>query len=81
MRYEDATNSPGSPFAIGVTLKELSVFTTDAQGNRKFVTDTRAAQVARAEGARIVPSMSTARSVCRRGRRWRAHREMARWDD
>ena len=41
MRYEDATNSPGSPFAIGVTLKELSVFTTDAQGNRKFVTDTR----------------------------------------
>ena len=27
------------PFAIGVTLAELSVFTTDASGNRRYVVD------------------------------------------
>ena len=39
MRYEDATNCPDSPFAIGLTLKELSAFTTDAAGNRRFSTE------------------------------------------
>ena len=40
VRYEDATNSADSPFAIGLTLKQLSAFTTDAAGNRKFCVDT-----------------------------------------
>ena len=40
MRYEDATSSPGSPFAIGVTLDEIAAFTTDAHGNRAFSADT-----------------------------------------
>ena len=40
MRYEDRTNSPGHPYAIGLTLEELSAFTTDMYGNRRFVTDT-----------------------------------------
>ena len=39
MRYEDSTSSAGSPFAIGVTLKELAAFTTDGAGNRRFCTD------------------------------------------
>ena len=40
VRYEDATSSPGAPFAIGLTLKTLQAFTTDSAGNRKFCVDT-----------------------------------------
>ena len=32
VRYEDATSSPGAPFAIGLTLKSLQAFTTDSAG-------------------------------------------------
>lgn len=39
LRYEDRTQCPSAPFAIGVTLAELSAFTTDADGNRRFVID------------------------------------------
>ena len=40
VRYEDATSSKDAPFAIGLTLSELAAFTTDANGNRRFVADT-----------------------------------------
>ena len=37
IRYEDATTCPGSTFAIGLTLKSLSVFSTDNKWKRQFV--------------------------------------------
>ena len=38
LRYEDRTQST-HPFAIGITLAELSYCTTDADGNRSFSID------------------------------------------
>ena len=38
VRYEDRTQST-HPFAIGVTLAELSTYTTDASGKRRFIVD------------------------------------------
>lgn len=37
IRYEDATSSPGHPFATGVFLGKLSVKTVDEEGNETFV--------------------------------------------
>ena len=39
VRYEDSSTSLESPFAIGLTLQELSAFTTDQGGNRRFCVD------------------------------------------
>jgi hypothetical protein len=37
VRYEDSTTCPGTTFAIGLTLRSLSVFSTDSKWNRQFV--------------------------------------------
>lgn len=39
-RYEDSIASPGHPFAMGVTLKELSAVSTDAEWNPTFIQST-----------------------------------------
>lgn len=36
-RYEDSIASPGHPFAVGVTLKELSAVSTDGEWNPTFI--------------------------------------------
>ncbi|CAG7920566.1 unnamed protein product [Penicillium olsonii] len=36
-RYEDSIASPGHPFALGVTLKELSAVSTDGDWNPTFI--------------------------------------------
>ncbi|KAJ5544940.1 Vacuolar protein sorting-associated protein 13 [Penicillium sp. DV-2018c] len=36
-RYEDSIASPGHPFAVGVTLKELSAVSTDSEWNPTFI--------------------------------------------
>ncbi|KAJ5297564.1 hypothetical protein N7508_007813 [Penicillium antarcticum] len=36
-RYEDSIASPGHPFAVGVTLKELSAVSTDGDWNPTFI--------------------------------------------
>ncbi|KAJ5374980.1 Vacuolar protein sorting-associated protein 13 [Penicillium concentricum] len=36
-RYEDSISSPGHPFAVGVTLKELSAVSTDGEWNPTFI--------------------------------------------
>ena len=37
IRYEDATSSPGHPFATGVFLGNLNIKTVDEEGNETFV--------------------------------------------
>ncbi|CEO60240.1 Putative Function: promotes endosomal cycling of TGN [Penicillium brasilianum] len=39
-RYEDSIASPGHPFAVGLTLKELSAVSTDSQWNPTFIQST-----------------------------------------
>ncbi|KAF7592654.1 hypothetical protein BBP40_012617 [Aspergillus hancockii] len=39
-RYEDSIASPGHPFAVGVTLKELSAVSTDSEWNPTFIQST-----------------------------------------
>ncbi|GFF41445.1 vacuolar protein sorting-associated protein 13 [Aspergillus udagawae] len=39
-RYEDSIASPGHPFAIGLTLKELSAVSTDSEWNPTFIQST-----------------------------------------
>ncbi|ODM22992.1 hypothetical protein SI65_00581 [Aspergillus cristatus] len=39
-RYEDSVASPGHPFSVGVTLKELSAVSTDAEWNPTFIQST-----------------------------------------
>jgi len=39
-RYEDSVASPGHPFAIGLTLKELSAVSTDSEWNPTFIQST-----------------------------------------
>lgn len=39
-RYEDSVASPGHPFAVGLTLKELSAVSTDAEWNPTFIQST-----------------------------------------
>ncbi|KAJ5779395.1 Vacuolar protein sorting-associated protein 13 [Penicillium paradoxum] len=36
-RYEDSIASPGHPFAVGLTLKELSAVSTDGEWNPTFI--------------------------------------------
>lgn len=36
-RYEDPISTPGHPFAVGMTLKELSAISTDADWNPTFI--------------------------------------------
>ncbi|KAJ5532503.1 hypothetical protein N7494_009055 [Penicillium frequentans] len=40
IRYEDSISSPGHPFAVGLTLKELSAVSTDAEWNPTFIQST-----------------------------------------
>lgn len=40
LRYEDSIASPNHPFALGVTLKELSAVSTDAEWNPTFIQST-----------------------------------------
>ncbi|KAJ5640466.1 hypothetical protein N7528_000091 [Penicillium herquei] len=40
IRYEDSISSPGHPFAVGLTLKELSAVSTDADWNPTFIQST-----------------------------------------
>ncbi|KAJ5225571.1 hypothetical protein N7468_006796 [Penicillium chermesinum] len=40
LRYEDSVASPNHPFAVGVTLKELSAVSTDAEWNPTFIQST-----------------------------------------
>ncbi|PWY87578.1 vacuolar protein sorting-associated protein [Aspergillus heteromorphus CBS 117.55] len=40
IRYEDSLASPHHPFAIGVTLKELSAVSTDSEWNPTFIQST-----------------------------------------
>jgi len=37
IRYEDSIAAPGHPFALGITLKELSAVSTDANWTPKFI--------------------------------------------
>lgn len=37
MRYEDSVSNPGKPFAAGITLRELFMFTTDHKWDEKNV--------------------------------------------
>ncbi|KAJ5815089.1 hypothetical protein N7474_006866 [Penicillium riverlandense] len=39
-RYEDSIASPGHPFAVGLTLKELSAVSTDSEWNPTFIQST-----------------------------------------
>lgn len=39
-RYEDSIASPGHPFAVGITLKELSAVSTDSKWNPTFIQST-----------------------------------------
>ncbi|EAW10592.1 membrane morphogenesis protein VPS13 [Aspergillus clavatus NRRL 1] len=39
-RYEDSLASPGHPFAVGLTLKELSAVSTDSEWNPTFIQST-----------------------------------------
>lgn len=39
-RYEDSVASPGHPFALGLTLKELSAVSTDSEWNPTFIQST-----------------------------------------
>lgn len=39
-RYEDSIASPGHPFAVGITLKELSAVSTDSKWNSTFIQST-----------------------------------------
>lgn len=39
-RYEDSVASPGHPFSVGITLKELSAVSTDAEWNPTFIQST-----------------------------------------
>ncbi|PYH34659.1 membrane morphogenesis protein VPS13 [Aspergillus neoniger CBS 115656] len=39
-RYEDSISSPDHPFALGVTLKELSAVSTDSEWNPTFIQST-----------------------------------------
>ncbi|KAG0748282.1 hypothetical protein G6F57_007048 [Rhizopus arrhizus] len=39
IRYEDNISDPGHPFAVGVTLKELSGLSTDDEWQPKFIND------------------------------------------
>lgn len=39
-RYEDSVASPGHPFAVGLTLKELSAVSTDSEWNPTFIQST-----------------------------------------
>ncbi|EIT80868.1 vacuolar protein [Aspergillus oryzae 100-8] len=39
-RYEDSIASPGHPFAVGFTLKELSAVSTDSEWNPTFIQST-----------------------------------------
>ncbi|KAI9375312.1 hypothetical protein BJX61DRAFT_494673 [Aspergillus egyptiacus] len=39
-RYEDSIASPGHPFAVGVTLKELSAVSTDSEWKPTFIQST-----------------------------------------
>ncbi|KAI9251543.1 hypothetical protein BY458DRAFT_17568 [Sporodiniella umbellata] len=39
IRYEDKISDPGHPFAVGVTLKELSGLSTDSDWQPKFIND------------------------------------------
>ncbi|RCH94872.1 hypothetical protein CU097_000818, partial [Rhizopus azygosporus] len=39
IRYEDKISDPGHPFAVGVTLKELSGLSTDDDWQPKFISD------------------------------------------
>ncbi|KAI9040945.1 membrane morphogenesis protein VPS13 [Aspergillus affinis] len=39
-RYEDSIASPGHPFAVGITLKELSAVSTDSEWNPTFIQST-----------------------------------------
>lgn len=40
IRYEDSIASPGHPFAVGVTLQELSAVSTDAEWRPTFIQST-----------------------------------------
>ncbi|KPM34288.1 Vacuolar protein sorting-associated protein 13 [Neonectria ditissima] len=39
IRYEDSISAPGHPFALGMTLKEFSAFSTDGQWAPTFIQD------------------------------------------
>lgn len=39
-RYEDSVASPGHPFSVGLTLKELSAVSTDSEWNPTFIQST-----------------------------------------
>lgn len=39
IRYEDKLSDPGHPFAIGLTLNELSGLSTDDDWQPKFISD------------------------------------------
>jgi vacuolar protein sorting-associated protein 13A/C len=40
LRYEDSVAAPGQPFALGVTLKEMSAISTDANWTPSFIQST-----------------------------------------
>ena len=40
LRYEDSISAPGHPFAVGLTLKELSAVSTDSNWNPSFIPST-----------------------------------------
>ena len=41
IRYEDDISNPKHPFALGITLSEFSVVSTDGEWNRAFIVDHR----------------------------------------
>lgn len=43
LRYEDSVAAPGQPFALGVTLKEMSAISTDANWTPSFIQSTSGA--------------------------------------
>lgn len=42
VRYEDSIAAPGHPFALGITLEEISAVSTDAEWNPAFIQNSKA---------------------------------------